>query len=43
LGVPQRALDETGIDARFEQMGGVGMSESREGPAHFRDPGTVVK
>jgi hypothetical protein len=41
LGVPQGALDEPGIDASFEQRGGVGMAEGRDGHAHLSDPGTV--
>ena len=39
--MPQVALDETGIDAGFEQMGGVGMPEGMDGHARFGDPGPV--
>jgi hypothetical protein len=41
LGVPQVTLDEPGIHARFEQMGGVGMAQSMDGDAHFGDPGSL--
>lgn len=41
LGMSQVALDETGIHAGFEQMGGVGMPQGRDGHAHFGDPGTL--
>ena len=37
----QVALDETGIHAGFEQMGGVGMPQGMDGHACFGDPGTV--
>src|SRR2546425_414543 len=37
----QIALDETGIHAGFEQMGGVGMPQGMDGHACFGDPGTV--
>ena len=37
LGVPQVALNKSGVDARFEQMGGVGMSEGMDGDAGFGD------
>jgi hypothetical protein len=40
-GVPQGALDEPGIEASVEQMGGVGMSEGRDGHAHVSDPGPL--
>jgi hypothetical protein len=33
LGVSQVGLDEPGMDASFAQMGGVGMSQGRAGPA----------
>ena len=33
LGVPQVTLDEPGIDARFQQMGGVGMPQRMDGMA----------
>jgi hypothetical protein len=41
LGVTQGALDETGIDAGFEQMGGVGMPEGMDGYTGFGNAGTV--
>lgn len=41
LGVSQVALDEPGMHAGFEQMGGVGMPQGMEGDAHFGDPGPV--
>jgi len=41
LGVPQGALNETGVHAGFEPMGGVGMPQGREGHAHFGHAGTV--
>ena len=37
LGVPQVALDEPGMHARFEQMGGIGMPEGMDGHACFGD------
>jgi hypothetical protein len=41
LGMPEVALDETGIHASFEQMGGVGMSQGMDSDAHFGDTGTL--
>ena len=41
LGVPQVALDEPGVHASFEQMGGVGMPQGMDGDAHCGDPGPV--
>jgi hypothetical protein len=41
LGVSQVPLDESGINARFEQMGGVRMAEGMDGDAHFADPGAL--
>ena len=41
LGMPQVTLDETGIHASFEQMGGGGMPQGLDGDAHFGDPGPV--
>jgi hypothetical protein len=41
LGVPQVALDETRVHARFEQMGGGGMSESMDGDTGFGDAGAL--
>ena len=41
LGVPQGALDETGVHAGFEQMGGVGMPQGMDGDAHFGDAGSL--
>ena len=41
LGVAQGALDETGIDTGFEQMGGVGMPEGRDGDSGLVNAGTV--
>lgn len=41
LGVPQVALDEPGIDTRFEQMGGVGMPEGMNGHPSFGHPSTM--
>jgi hypothetical protein len=35
LGVSQGALEETGLAASFEQMGGVGLPEGMDGHAHF--------
>ncbi len=35
LGVPQVALNQSGVDAGFEQMGGVGMSERIRGSHHI--------
>jgi hypothetical protein len=40
-GMPQGALDETGVDTGFEQLGGVGMSQGMDGDAHCGDSGTV--
>ena len=37
----QVALDEPGIDTRFEQMGGVGMPEGMDGHTGFGNAGTV--
>ena len=42
VGVPQVALDEARIDARFQQMGGVGMAQAVDGHAHCGDPGSVL-
>jgi len=39
LGVSQVALDETGIDPSFEQMGGVRMPERMDGHAGCGEPG----
>ena len=39
--MPQVALDETGVHAGFEQMGGVRMSEGMDGHAGFGDASTV--
>ena len=41
LGLPQIALNEAGIHARFEQMGGIRMSEGMDGDAHFGDTGAL--
>ena len=41
LGMSQGALDEPGIDTRFEQRGGVRMPQGRHGPAHCGHAGTV--
>ena len=41
LGVAQVALDEPGVHAGFEQMGGVGMPEGMDGDAHFGDAGAL--
>jgi len=41
LGMSQGALDEPGIDTRFEQMGGRRMPEGMNGHAHFGHAGTV--
>jgi hypothetical protein len=41
LGMPQVALDETRVHARFEQMGSVRMSEGMDGDAHFGEPGAL--
>ena len=41
MAVPQVALDETGIHARFEQMRGIGMPQGMDGHADFGDPGPV--
>ena len=41
LRVPQVTLDETGMHASFEQMGGVRMPQGMDGDAHFRDLGPV--
>jgi hypothetical protein len=40
-GMPQVTLDETGIHASCEQMGGVRMPQGMDGDAHFRDLGPV--
>jgi len=39
--VPQGALDESGVHAGFEQMGGVRMPEGRDGHACFGDAGSL--
>src|SRR5712692_6625443 len=39
--MPQGALDETGIHAGFEEMGGVRMPEGMDGHAHFGHACTV--
>jgi hypothetical protein len=39
VGRSQVALDEAGIAPGFEQRGGGGMPEGRDGPAGFVDPG----
>ncbi len=41
LGMPEVALDETRVHARFEQMGGVGMSQGMDSDAHFGDTGAL--
>ena len=41
LGVPPGALDETGVHAGFEPMGGVRMSEGRAGHTCFGEAGAV--
>ena len=41
LGMSQGALDESGSDAGFEQMGGGRMPEGRDGDAHGGDPGSL--
>jgi hypothetical protein len=40
LGMSQGALDKTGIDARCEPMGGVGMPQRMDGHTGCGDPGT---
>ena len=40
LGMSKVALDETGIDAGVEEMGGVGRPQGMDGDAHCGDPGT---
>jgi len=40
-GMAQGALHEAGMHARFEPMGGRGMSEGREGHAYCGDPGSA--
>jgi hypothetical protein len=40
-GVPQGALDEPRLDARVQQMRGVGMAQGRDGDAHGGHPGPV--
>ena len=41
LGVPQGTLDEPGMHARLQEMGGVGMAQGRDGDAHCGDPGSL--
>ena len=41
LGMPQGALDESGVDPGFEQMGRRGMPEGMDSDAQFGDPGPV--
>jgi len=41
VGVPQGARHETGMHAGFEEMGGVGMPQGRDGHACCGDPGPV--
>ena len=41
LGMAQVALDETGVHAGFEQMGGIRMSEGRDGDTCFGDAGSL--
>jgi hypothetical protein len=41
VGGPQGALEEPRIDASFQQMSGVGMSQGRDGDAHWGHPGPV--
>ena len=41
VGVPQVTRDEPGIDARFQQRGGVGMPQGRDGDAHCGEPGSL--
>jgi len=41
LGMSQGALDKTGSDTRFEQMGGVGMAQRMDGHTGVGDPGTL--
>ena len=41
LGMAQGALDQPGIDARFQQMGGVGVSQGMDGHAGFGHAGTM--
>jgi hypothetical protein len=41
LGMAQVTLDKTGLDARFEQMGGVGMAQRMDGHTGFGEPGTL--
>jgi hypothetical protein len=41
LGMPQVALDEPGIHARFEQMSSVRMSEGVDGDTGFGDTGAL--
>ena len=38
LGMSQGALNEAGMHASFEQMGGIRMSEGMDGDAHCGDP-----
>jgi len=39
--VPQVLLDEPGVHASFEQMGGIRMPEGMDGDAHFGDTGPL--
>ena len=41
LGMAQGALEQPGIDARFQQMGGVGVSQGRDGHAGCGHAGTL--
>ncbi len=43
LGVPQVALDESGVDPGFEQMGSIGMPQGMDSDAHFGDRGLVFR
>lgn len=41
--VSEVTLDETEVDAGFEQMGGVGMSEGMDGDAEFGNAGPLFR
>ena len=43
LGMSQGTLDEPGMHAGFEEVGGVRMPEGRDGHAHFGHAGTVLR